>query len=315
MSATEGYTSGDLYPLLYAMETTYGVTPTTGWAYGPQTLTFADKTTINQYNARWGGDRSVNVGAMVASARSVKFSIEWNDTLRTAWMAPLVQAALGSATGTTATDALPSFSLIRNVGGTYYLYNGVKVDQLKLQATSAERVVKLSADCVAQYVAPISVTGTTATVTGLQALTLTLPAFAQNTAAAVLWTGAVDADGTALYPQSWDLTVSNGIGSDGMELGAITGADGQMYYGARTIRAGDRDIILNASVFMKDFTIYQSELENATVDAVTLTVGGQTLTLGTGRYIVDGSSWPSFAQEKIMLPIKMRFQSVAEASA
>ena len=42
MSATDGYTSGDLYPLLYAMETTYDVTPTTGWAYGPQTLSFAD---------------------------------------------------------------------------------------------------------------------------------------------------------------------------------------------------------------------------------------------------------------------------------
>jgi len=304
MTSNDGFTAGDLSPLMVVAETVYGTTPETGWFFGLESTKVTPTDSNNQYQARWGGDRSINSDAMVSRSLEAGFNMDFDIPGLTNWIEPVFSTAFGASAGTTKTGDLPSFSAVVQVAENNILYNGCKIDTLKMSCAKPRDVVQCNASVMASYRAPV-VAGE---VTGLQDLTLTLPDVATRTMyAPVQWVKAMVLDGVTIYPQSFEINLSNGL-SDGRELGVMVGADTNNYYGTRAIRGGGRTIEVSLSMFFKDWAYMATELSNPKLDSLSVELGDNTFTFENGRYKTN--TWPDLQQEQMMLPLKMMFESV-----
>lgn len=307
MTNNDGYTAGDLSPLIVVAETAYGITPETGWFFGLESVTVKQKDMIDQYQARWGGDRSINAKAMVSRGLDAGFEIDFDIPGLADWVSPVFTSLLGSSNGTTKTGDLPSFSAVVEVADNDILYNGCKVDTMKMSCAKPRDVVRCNASIISSYRSPVN----SGVVTGLQSLTLTLPDVSTRTIdAPVQWVKAMVLDGTTIYPQSFTINISNGL-SDGRERGVMVGADSEYYYGTRTIRGGGRTIGVDLSMFFKDWSYLATQLSNPLIETLVVELGANTFTFSNGRYKVDGNNWADLAQEQMMLNLNITFESVA----
>jgi hypothetical protein len=169
---TDGFTTGDLSPLMYCIENSYGDTPIAGWLWGPETTGLTPKDALDQAQIRWGGDRSLNMKTMVSQGLTAGFSLKWNERDRIGWAYPMLTSAMGTANGTSPQADLPSFSAIYNEGGNYMLYNGCKINSLKMSAARPRAIMEFEADIMARYVEGVTAAGV---VNGLQSKTITFP--------------------------------------------------------------------------------------------------------------------------------------------
>lgn len=291
MISNAGYTAGDLQPMLIADEMAFGDTPSAGWEFGPELVTFQKTDNIEQYREWWGGSRQVNINTMVSQGLTAGFDMMYNERARTGWHR-LVTGALSPD---------HSFSAIVDVGGNRRLYNGCSINEMALTASRPTAILSISAKVMARYVTPISSTGT---ISGLQNRTIAAPS-ARSTAPGVQWTGATLMDGVRVYPQDLTITITNNIER---ELGTMTGDDGLSYSGTVACRKGRGSINVEFNAFLKNFEGIDKQMSNAHIRSFVCTLGGATFSFTDGRYEVG--NWEAFRNDQMSEKFKLTFASL-----
>lgn len=307
MTAT-GFTAGDLAPLWYAIETTYGTTPASGWLFGVESTSVTPKDNLHQWSdGWWGGSRSRKMATAVSQRVDAAFTIK-GEARSGSELPGLLQCALGTATGTQDIAALPSFSAVINEAGNCLLYNGCKVDDLKISYGDADSTLVYEASVLARYVTLL----TNYADAGLQSVTVTPPTVRSTNPAAQIGAVTVTADGSAetVYPLSGTIEISNGLQR---QRGTLTGADGNAYQLTVGLAEGRRQITSTMDLFMGDMKYYSQQLANTYPVSSSFRLGTKTLTLNNGRYTVDGSNWPEFQQDVQKQKLTASFESAVIA--
>lgn len=299
-----GYTAGDLKTILYVKESTYGVTPTTGWNYGTEVTKVVRKEDLGQYVNWWPGSRSPSNQAMVAQKLDAGFILTGTERIRIDMVEPLLEGAFGSATGTSELGAIPSYSMIVNVAGVRWLYNGCKVNSLTINFADAHSVIEFTADIMARSCTKMSGND----ITGLQTLTVTDPSTARSVLPGAQL-GSATLSEESIYPISGVLSIVNNLTR---ERGGIV-VSGTSYPCTVTMLEGRRDLQTEYDLYLKDVAYLDDMLANADVSASTVNVGISELTYENGHYVVDSGSWPDFVQDNMKQKLKFNWEKVTIA--
>ncbi len=296
------YTAGDLDTIMFVKESTYGITPTSGWAYGTEVTKIVRKEDLGQYVNWWPDSRSPNHDAMVAQKKDAGFTLIGNERTRVDFLNPLIEGALGSAEGTTE-DALPSYSIIIGVGDTRWLYSGCKVDSLEIYFGDAKAVLEFSANIMARDCTKMS----GSTVNGSQYLTVEIPQTKSTDPGAQLGTVMVGTE--QIYPIDGKLIISNSLVRERGEVIRNT-----VHYPCTvSIGEGRREITLEFNIFLKDMQYLDYMLSNAEIASSSVVLGEYTLTFERCRFVVDGQGWPEFMQDTMRQKLRMRAHQVSIA--
>jgi hypothetical protein len=171
-------------------------------------------------------------------------------------------------------------------------------------------IILFDAEVLAQYACLVGGSPPT-TVTGLQSLTLGSQEASPSSVAlqwAYPWT--MTPNGVSpftMYPESWKLTIKNNLARG---PGSKTGADGAQYHLTEQLHEGVQDIELEAVLFVEDLVHITNMLANKKVDSLSTVIGGNTITLTNGNYVVDGGAWPELVQDIHKHTVKWRFTGV-----
>lgn len=310
------YTAGELRPLYGVKETEYGKTPSGALDYYGELISAAPNIEPNQSIEYWSGGRSYAPASCVFE--------RWDPALRVQvqprvpatgydWMHGLLEAALGAMSGTTPLDRLPSYSLLveltQGAAIGQYLYNGCKVHSLSLSVDKPGGKVLLDAELHASYISKV---GAARAVTGLQALTLGAGE-APPSSPPLQWrapTTLVAGSSRTIYPQRLKVDIANNLQRQG---GSVPGADSAGYSITTALHEGRREISAEVELYLEDLVIMDEMLANQSVASLSTVIGGKTITLQGGHYIVDGGAWPELRHDVMTQTVRMRFSSVAVA--
>jgi hypothetical protein len=294
-----GYTAGDLKTLLYVEEVTYGITPSTGWKYGTEVTKIVRKDDIGQYVNWWPDNRSPSNQAMVSQKLDAAFTVSGNERVRTDMLSPLIAGAFGSSSGTSELGAIPSYSIIINVAGVRWLYNGCKVDSLTINFADAHSVVDFTAEIIARSCVKMSGND----ITGLQTVTVTDPATPKSTSPGAQ-IGAITLEAETIYPISGSISIKNNLIR---ERGNII-VSSVIYPCVVTLYEGRRELQAEYDLYLKDVTYLDDMLANVNVSESEVTIGTSVITFNNGHYIVDSSSWPEFVQDQMKQKLRFNFE-------
>lgn len=310
------YVAGELRPLYGVKETEYGKTPAGALDYYGELISATPNLEPNQSVEHWSGSRSYAPASCVFE--------RWDPALRVQaqprvpatgyeWMDGLVEGALGLATGTEALGRLPSYSMLveltQGAAIGQYLYNGCKVNTLSLSVDKPGGRVLLDAELHASYISKV---GAGRAVTGLQALTLGAGE-APPSSPPLQWrapTTLVAGSSRTIYPQRLKVDVANNLQRQG---GSVPGANSAGYSITTGLHEGRREITVEVELYLEDLVIMDEMLANQAVASLSTVIGGKTLTLQGGHYIVDGGAWPELRHDVMTQTVRMRFSSVAVA--
>lgn len=292
-------TAGDIHPLGYKSETTYGTPVGNTWDYYADLKgdsgSFTPTDNPNPHVAWRSGSRAYDAGDYVATNKEAGF----NDVLEVANIGNferILQNALGAAS-TAGTPRLPSRTVQFRVttapsatAPNSLVYYGCKTDRLEIRADQPGGIIELDETVLASYCAPtINNTARTATPTD----------------PAVQWIGGVTIGNNTIYPQNFRISINNNLGR---VKGPVAANDGQA--GTVALTEGRLEMELQMDVWMEDLQFIAES--GATFDAgaastITLNIGGESgrNIQMTVRPMADGQH-PSIIQDKQMETVRYR---------
>ncbi|OPZ32179.1 MAG: hypothetical protein BWY99_02836 [Synergistetes bacterium ADurb.BinA166] len=307
------YVPGELKALYGVKEVSYGVTPTSALDYLGELLSATPAIEPNQSVENWSGSRSYAPASCVFERwdPAVKVAVEPRVNMAGYdWLDGLMEGALGLATGTEALGRLPSYSILVELtqGSTLgqYLMNGAKVNSLTLSVDKPGGKVRLDAELWGQYLKKL---GAARALTGLQALTVGANEAAPTTLP-LQWKAPVTLNAGSsrtIYPQSLKFSIKNGLTRQGENK---VGADAANYAVTGQLHEGKREITVEAELYLEDLVIFDELLANQAITSLATVIGGDTITFGSGHYIVDGGAWPELKNDVMTHNVKMRFSAV-----
>lgn len=261
-------TAGDLLPIIQWNENTYGTATGDPKYYGDvaEGGGFTPTDTLNPYISWRYGGRSYDPANYVNRQLDAGFqaSLEVRDV---AGWTDILKYALGGTTSAPATSpygALPSRTaafFIRKASGSHEgrRYTGCKTDSLTVKCDQPGGIVRFEETVLAS-----SAVGFSTVPSG----TAWDPA-----GAAVQWTGGTKIGSTTIYPQSFSLTISNGLERVHYP-GSVTGVLGSPAYTGAIIE-GRREITLEMELWLEDLTYFDQSVSATATAATTvqLTLG------------------------------------------
>lgn len=312
------YTAGELRPLYGVKETNYGVTPSGALDYYGELISATPNIDPGQTVEHWSGSRSYAPASCVFERWDATLKVQVQPRVPAAgydWRDGLLEGALGAMSGTTPLGRLPSYSMLveltQGAVTGQYLYNGCKVNTLTLSVDKPGGRVLLDAELQASYVSKL---GAARAVTGLQQLTLGA-AEAPPSSPVLQWrspTTLVAGSTRTIYPQRLSIAIANNLQRQG---GNVPGADSAGYSITAALHEGRRDITAEVELYLEDLTYIDEMLRNQAVASMATTIGGKTVTLQDGHYIIDSGSWPELRQDVMTQVVRMRFSGISIAEA
>ena len=304
------YTAGELDLFYYVAETTYGVTPTTGLAYGGDIISLKPLVDMQKNYVMLGGNRSF--GTVTKGPYKAGFQASMYARSAVDWRNFFAIHALGTTTALS--DHLSSFSaLIAKKVATSYkynMYNGCKISKLVISSELPGKPWVFDVDVLAQWVSQ----STTKAFTGLQ--TVTMGAYPSEPAKPILtWLTApqinLAAGGLAAFPaKKISLTIDNHMtGQPGCKVGADA-VDYPLEAG-ENINEGIRDIIVDYTIDATNETYTNSKLADQAVTALTIKVGAYTITLSGGVW--EANDLPELKQDLMEESGRVRFNALSIA--
>lgn len=292
-------TAGDLTPVTIKSESTYGTPNGAITLYGDVAeggkFTFQD--TANPYvNWRYGS-RSYDPNDYVTRQKDAAFNAVLEVRDIAGWKR-IIEYATGPG-GTSGDPLLASRTeeIFVKDGSVWTgrTYNGCKTNSLTIKADAPGGIVQFDETVMAMKSA-------SATKNAAESV------WSSSSAPAVQWMNGITVGGTEIYPQSFQLTISNNL--DRIRVSnngnAITGA----------LPEGRRSIEFEADVWMEDLAYINDAISNATVtDPIIVTLGISnpvTLTMTGCKYMADGIL-PDIIQDKQRQTMRFRVANIAVA--
>ena len=287
-------TAGDITPLTYIPENTYGTPSASAPAYYADIAEggrFTPMDSANPYIAYRYGDRSYDPADYVLQQKDAGFSavLEVRDT--GGW-SRIIENAAGVG-GTTPLGKLPSrceqINVYRSSGEWQGLqYVGCKTDSLTVSADAPGGIVKFEETVLASYSGDYDISTALAWPTS---------------GSAVQWMDGMTVGGTQIYPQAFSFTINNGLqrAYQYQSTGAITGA----------LLEGRREITLEAEVWMEDLTNLRASMTVNNPGNIVLILGK------TNRYRLtfSGVRWMADSTHSDLIQDKQREKLRFRASA
>ena len=287
-------TAGDLTPVTIQTESTYGTPDGTVTLYGDVAeggrFTFRD--TANPYiNWRYGS-RSYDPNDYVTRQKDAAFSAVLEVRDAAGWE-QIITNAVGIGGTTSGDPLLPSRTeeVCVKDGAQWSgrAYNGCKTDKLTITADAPGGIVRFTEEVLASKSAPVTKNSAEA-------------AWSSSSAPAVQWMNGITVAGTEIYPQSFELSITNNLDrvrAPNPSGEAITAA----------LLEGRREIEFQADVWMEDLAYINNAISNADVSgSVVITLGIEepvTLTLSGVKYMADGTL-PDLIQDKQRQTLRFR---------
>jgi hypothetical protein len=292
-------TAGDLTPVTINSESTYG-TPDGATAYYGDVaeggrFTFTD--TANPYLAWRYGSRSFDPSDYVTRQKDAGFiaSLEVRDT---AGWGQIITNAVGTGGTTSGDPLLPSrtesiyVKMASNWKGR--TYNGCKTDSLTIKADAPGGIVTFEETVLASKSSSATKNSADSVWTSINA-------------SAVQWMNGITIGANEIYPQSFELRISNNlerirIPSSGT---AITGS----------LLEGRRSIELQADIWMEDLAYINTDMQNGTPGNAVIMLGIDnpvTITLTGVRWMADGTH-PDLIQDKQRQTLRLRAANISVA--
>lgn len=291
-------TAGDLTPVTIQTESAYGTPDGPVTLYGDVAeggrFTFRD--TANPYlNWRYGS-RSYDPNDYVTRQKDAAFSavLEVRDV--SGWE-QIITNAVGIGGTTSGDPLLPSRTeeIYVKDGDQWSgrAYNGCKTDKLTITADAPGGIVRFTEEVLASKSDPVYKNRAEA-------------AWSSSSAPAVQWMNGITVAGTEIYPQSFEISITNNLDRDRAPNNtgkAITAA----------LLEGRREIEFQADVWMEDLAYINNAISNADVSgSVVITLGIEepvTLTLSGVRYMADGTL-PDLIQDKQRQTLRFRVADI-----
>lgn len=304
------YTAGELDALYYIAESVYGTTPTGAQVFGGDLISLKPDVSMGKQYVVQGSNRSF--GTVTKGPYKAGFKAQLYNRAAVSWRTLLAAYAFGSTTGLT--DHLGSFSALiaKKVGANYFynMYNGCKINALKISAEKPGEAFVFDLDVFAQWVTP----STSKTFAGLQAVTM--GAYPAEPAKPIdTWLTGVQiniaAGGLAAFPiKRFSLTVDNHMSR---QPDLKTGADSVQYplEAGQAINEGERDIIFDYSIDSSNETCTNSKLADQAITALTIKIGSYTTTLSGGVW--EANDLPEIKQALMEEGGKIRFNALSIA--
>ena len=290
-------TAGDITPLTYITENTYGtpfsVAPV-HYADIAEGGKFTPTDSANPYVAYRYGDRSYDPSTYVTQQADAGFSAVLEVRDAGGW-SKILDFAAGTG-GTSPYGSLPSRTEqvhVRTGGSPTWQglrYVGCKTDTLTVKADAPGGIVKFEETVMASY---------------MEANNISSPLVWLTTGAAVQWMNGITVDGNEIYPQSFSLTITNGLqrAYQPRSGGAITGA----------LLEGRREITFETEVWMEDLANLRASIANGSPGDIVFKLGiinPQQLTLSGVRWMAD-SNHTDLIQDKQRETLRFRASSLA----
>lgn len=287
-------TAGDLTPVTIQTESTYGTPSGAITLYGDvaEGGKFTFKDTANPYlNWRYGS-RSFDPADYVTRQKDAAFNATLEVRDDAGW-GQIITNAVGIGGTTSGDPLLPSRTeeVCVKDGDKWSgrTYNGCKTDKLTIKADAPGGIVQFSEEVLASKSTAVLKNSAEAVWTS-------------SSSPAVQWMNGITVSGTEIYPQSFELTITNNLDRVRVPNGsgdAITGA----------LLEGRREIEFQADVWMEDLAYINNAITNAVVSgSIVITLGIDnpvTLMLSGCRYIADGTL-PDLIQDKQRQTLRFR---------
>lgn len=297
-------TAGDITPIGYIQEETYGTTPTGAYTYYGDICEGGNITPTDNPNAyvNWRyGSRRYDPKDHIAQNTEAGFkdAIEARDVQ--GWQT-IITNALGTATGLPSRTSI--FGFYRGAEDQYALkYNGCKTNELKISADVPGGIIKFEEDVMASY---------------RDEAVITFPSEpSASTVPAVQWMSGMIMDySTPIYPQSFSITIKNNLGrADRYNVSLWKNQ-------SRALVEGRQEIELEMTLWMEDFTALVAGMEAhyASSHIFSLTLGGghevssiqHSLYLNC-QYMADGNNTP-LVQDKQLQTLRFRAYNMTVSS-
>ena len=291
-------TAGDLTPVTINTESTYGTPSGAAILYGDVAeggkFTFQD--TANPYlNWRYGS-RSFDPSDYVTRQKDAGFNAVLEVRDDDGWE-QIINYAVGNG-GTTSGDPLLNSrteQIYVKDGSNWRgrTYNGCKTDRLIIKADAPGGIVQFDETVMAMK-------SSSALKTSADSVWTSSPS------PAVQWMNGITLAGNEIYPQSFQLSISNNlervrVPSSGE---AITGA----------LLEGRRSIEFEADIWMEDLSFVANAINNsAPASGIVMTLGIDnpvTITLTGVRWMADGTN-PDLIQDKQRQTLRLRAANIS----
>lgn len=312
MSNAGHLTAGDIGRVSRYNESSYGQPSSAGLTVGyvkGEGGSFTPTDNPQQYVSWRSGNRSYSANDLVAQNHEAGYTAILEILLSSNGPLYMLGDALGTITGTEAVGALPSKSThvtVRTPGTddlTIIKYVGCKTDRLVVKADQPGGIVEFQETVMASY-------GYT------KSSTAAGDAFNDLAYPAVQWLNGVTVDGTAVYPQSFELTINNNLGR---VKGLVTAAEdspwpNQQIPATVNIVEGRREMEFSMDVWMADLArLKEAQAEGIPANKTIV------LTLGNGQYarqltltaqpLLDGNNH-ALVQDKQMETLRYRVRDI-----
>lgn len=290
--ATRGHlTAGDLSPIQYGTEITYGTAVNTGNVYGEVAADGNFQPTDNPHPhlAFKYGQRTFNQANYVTQQHEAGYQAVFEAADDDGMLLDL----LGFAHATSG-NALPSrtVAIRAKEASNAIKYVGCKTEELVIRADEPGEVVKFEETVFASYSEAASVS------------------VVQTPTPAIQWTGGVILGNSTCYPQSFKLTVRN-------NLGRVYGYDNTHGSITKALLEGREEIDFEMDLWMEDFSYLLSNMTNATVSGTVVIRLGIAhpvdITLSGLSYVADGSN-TALVQDKQKQTVRFRAQFLSKAA-
>lgn len=290
-------TAGDLTPVTIQTESTYGTPDGTVAYYGDvaEGGKFTFKDTANPYiNWRYNS-RSFDPSDYVTQQKDASYSATLEVRDNSGWE-QIITNAVGIGGTTSGDPLLPSRTIEvcvkEDARWRGRQYRGCKTNKLTVSSDAPGGVVKFDEDVLASKSSSILKNSAESVWTSINA-------------PAVQWMNGITVAGSEIYPQSFDLTISNNLDRVRVPTSgeAITGA----------LLEGRREIEFTADVWMEDLAYINNAINNNALSGpIVLTLGIDnpvTITLSGCRYMADGTL-PDLIQDKQRQTLRFRAASL-----
>jgi len=307
-------TAGDIGKISRYSESSYGQPTsnqlTVGYIKGDGG-SFTPTDNPQQYVSWRSGNRSYSAHDLVPQNHEAGYTAIMEVVMSSNGPLNVLGDALGTTQGTEAAGGLPSKSTeltVRTPGTddlTIIKYVGCKTDRLVVKADQPGGIVEFQETCMASY-------GYT------KSTTTPGYAFQDIATPAAQWINGVTVNGTAVYPQNFELTINNNLGR---VKGMVTAAEDSPWPNEQiaatvNIVEGRREMEFSMDVWMADLTRLKKAQDQGIPASETIA-----LTLSSGQYayarqltltaqpLLDGDNH-SLVQDKQMETLRYRVTGI-----
>lgn len=265
MTARGHITAGDLSPIMYSTEATYGtaVAPATIWGQVGEGGSIQPTDNPHPFITWTTNSRGYDAGKYVNQQHEAGFRAKYEVLDTTNAVKNILDGAVSSFG-----DSLPSRTAGINVRGQSLRWIGCKTDTLVISADVPGGVATFEETVMASY-------------TDVTAVSPSVPVGIH----AVQWVGGITMGGTTYYPQSFKLTIKNNLAR------ALARSDSMAY--SKAILEGRQEIELEMSLWMEDLNWLENAMFNGSPGSISLTLGTSkphNITLTGVNYVCDGNN-------------------------